>query len=469
MLDNKMYTKAYEKYAAEQYEDALHLVQECKKQLRKKSFLYKNDDNQLEQELQIKLFEGRIHLKLDDIDSADAIFSNLEEKLKGNLGHASRTRAEFYYYRSEIAKKQENDDQQLEYLWQAKREFEDAGHIEEAVDLMYDLATITNFEDGKDGLVNHYKDIIELTKSVNDKDLSRYHSARARLEIGYLLRNGDPKVASQFLILAHKDFEKLNNTTLKYRSLIQLADIKSITDIKRASKILEKSRKEIKEDNPYWLIMMTKLTSFYLRASKFDKAMECYKQITDKFKDAETSIQLANACLETAKSFLLVSKDQEFLHASRDLAETAVTYFDNMDQKIGKAIAYLIQGLASYRIEDNGDGSSKLKLVQFMAKKIGDEDSYDIDPWVNKMVRYLGSSDTEVDEIISKLSISDDTPTMMQNAEILHLLGLYKLSDTDPQTAKTLLTNSKTLYEATRKTGNYPKIAEFIDKTYIDV
>jgi len=449
-------------YAEQDYEEALRLIREYRKHLRKKSFLYKNDHEQVEHEYEIKMFEGKILLHMGDYEEAEQIYSDMRQQLRGaSATNNDHLRAELSYHLADIAAMKGDRQNQLALLQQSKQEFEQAKYYKEAIDIMFDIGATS--EMAKDQLVDHYKEIINLSKSLKNKDLVKLNSARARLEIGYLLRQGDIKVASQFLILAHKDFERLDQTELKLRAILLLADLKAITELSRAVEILENTLKEIEPTNHHYPVVNSKLAGFYLRGGKVDKALHYFDAVD--LGASETSLDLANSLLETAKSGVLTSEDNEILQRSLDFATTANNIYDQVDLKIGKAIGYLIEGIASYQLQQESGDNSKLQLIHFLAKKIDTEYNYKVDPWMQHIVQYLADSDLDVYQITSKLPVQDDIPSMMQNAEILHLLGLYKLSSTELETAHSLLDSSRSLYvEATKKTGNFKGLMQNIER-----
>ncbi|MHA2252316.1 MAG: hypothetical protein ACXAD7_18265 [Candidatus Kariarchaeaceae archaeon] len=434
--------KALEQFLEKQFEEAKLSLVQCFTKIRRDIIRHRGSKEKLDATYKMvsaKNLEGQIHVELGSLDEATASYDQSKQLLVGiNKKRASFLRGQIDYLSSKIAQKRDEEEEFKELLKKSKEHFLNSESYSNAITALFSLSESDYIDE--ELTLQLYDEILQVNKREKDKDKQRYNQAKVNQGLGSIYYAKDLKKAHSNFKKAYDDYSKLKMSGERSQVLLQLATLEEKYDLKEARKEYTKAlelvnRERHKEE---YGILICRLAINALKSGDFESASPKFEEGQKYLEEVGNSIARAEYYLEFAKVMLLEARNKEDLSKARSYASDALTNYDTVDDKYGKTLVNIIQGIINLDEGLTQEGTNKLKLTRIYAKNLRKaEYRSSIHSNLVQLVE-VDFHDLDGEAIYQQLKKSIPTENLYLS-EILHLFAILK-TDTD---RKFLLSKAK--------------------------
>lgn len=420
------------------------MIDRCLTQNRRLSLQAREAEQKLEnnnQHAKIRILEGMIHFRLNNLNEAMEAYDNANKKLLGNSRITVELMGFLDYQLSRMAQHKEDHTEGINKLISSTEHYISVNNHQKALSnlfhiLQYDMRNSTNLD------VEEYLKKIE-SSSNKLKDKKEKNRNLAELSLYKALLGKNEKRKKNELFNAIKLFAKLDMYDKCTIATIELSKMELPSSLKNASKAAYEAIKysEKSDSNIEMGRALLNLSIIKRMQNDYQDLDELEKKGYD-FLTKEHSIEAAEILLDLSTTIIISSKSSLELFKAVIYAQLAFNIFNEMSIKIGKIASKIIEGITN-EVSDSSDGPSKLSLSLITLKRsMKSQFNSNLNCDINYVMRILMGEMPVSDNL--KIHYSE-LPLLTQST-LYQLLGIIRHTE-DINEGLALMTRSNQLIE----------------------
>lgn len=445
-------TRAALQFQKGDQQGALSSIQRCQKSLLK--LLRKKPEAEVVSQIKSQLgrayqFEGQILFSSKKIGSARKAFENAAQHFRGTQldTDMEASLAQVTYSLGLIDLVNNNVDNAVKQLQEAKTLYLSSNKIGEAVEVLFRLATINRELGRMDISVELLNEIISVRRKIPRKAQASL-VARAELEKGRIFRLTGFEKAEKQLTTAKKAFQKAKNNDGIAESLIELATLAEESDLVTAQEYLQEAMDISMISGNIFLqgTVLTRMGIIQLRSGQFEQGRETLLRGLKHRTDAGDKNGTAQTLVELSRIGIITSRNDEDLEKARNFAEQALDLYSQTNHRYGQATTLELLGSINTKLKSLDKARDQVQTGKKIFEEYNDTDGE------ARMLVQLGlildqqNRNQDAIPVLEKaLKLLEKTRNRQGKAEALHVLAMQYLDQREKSLE--LLRQSRTIYE----------------------
>ncbi len=443
-----MYIKAEKYYREEKYSEALDLLNKCLNQNRRSSLTARSVEQKADTQndhAKIKLLEGKIHFKMGDIDKALFSYDKARQKLTTEDNNTKIIKAHLNYQLSKIAISNNDHEKAVEQMKLTVDGLINAKNYENAINHIFKMIKYCSYNNLELDF-NKYMDIIDNLnkKKIKNKEFKRIQKIKLNQSKSNMLGFNDLDGAKKELQKVRKDCLDLGIYNHAAQASIQLARYELYNSVKNAERMLKNLlQSEFIERYPLEKGMAI-VNLAMIKRMKNETDISVYEERgLEEIENTNNIKVLSDMYIDVASTIMLTSNDQDQFDRAKNYVLKAFEYYKEIDNKTGKVVAKLLEGVLLISRNNIRKGRSTISLATVNARRLG-----------NDMVKLQSKFNLYIELLVEESELSFEEHIVakykklppLELASMYHIHGLVRINENKEKGIE-YLRKSKEIYD----------------------